>query len=137
MEPPPKTPSILPTLRPLFSPCAFSLTPNETQKHLQTPSFGRTKPNVHTPFCRNISTSLRSIRGSGTFFLMNAHNALVIARRLALPLMPVTFARAADCVTGLKRPTPFFFMAAALFLPAAWVARVGESSDTCVKTETS
>merc|ERR1739848_118872 len=76
MEPPPKTPSILPTLRPLFSP----------------------------------------------FFLMYAQSALVIARRLALPLMPVTFARAADCVTGLKRPTPFFFMAAALFLPAAFMA---------------
>ena len=90
-----------------------------------------------TPFGRNISTFLQSIRGSGTFFLMYAHTALVIVPRVALPLMPVTFARAADCVTGLKRPTPFFFMAAALFLPAAWVARVGESSDTCVKTETS
>merc|ERR1711959_572666 len=71
-----KTPSILPTLRPLFSP----------------------------------------------FFLMYAHTALVIATRLALPLMPVTFARAADCDTGLKRPEPFFFMAAALFLPAAFMA---------------
>merc|ERR1711959_197957 len=50
---------------------------------------------------------------------MYAHTALVIATRLALPLMPVTFARAADCDTGLKRPAPFFFMAAALFLPAA------------------
>ena len=48
MEPPPKTPSILPTLRPLFSPYAFSLTLSETQKHLKTPSFGRTTPNVRT-----------------------------------------------------------------------------------------
>merc|ERR1739848_895287 len=70
MEPPPKTPSILPTLRPLFSP----------------------------------------------FFLMYAQSALVIARRLALPLMPVTFARAADCVTGLKRPTALFLPAALFFL---------------------
>jgi len=89
------------------------------------------------PFCRNISTSLQSIRGSGTFFLMYAHTALVIVPRVALPLMPVTFARAAEHDTGLKRPVPFFFCAAAFFLPAAWVARVGESSEPCVRAETS
>ena len=119
MEPPPKTPSILPTLRPLFSPYAFSLTLSETQKHLKTPSFGRTTPNVRTVLQRNISTSLQSIRGSGTFFLMYAHTALVIAKRVALPVMPVTFARAAEHDTGLKRPLPAFFMAAARALPAA------------------
>merc|ERR1712093_531724 len=36
--------------------------------------------------------------------------------------MPVTFARAADCDTGLKRPEPFFLMAAPRFLPAAPMA---------------
>merc|ERR1719393_1149477 len=36
--------------------------------------------------------------------------------------MPVTFARVAESVTGLKRPLPAFFIAAARFLPAAVLA---------------
>ena len=76
IEPPPKMPSILPTLRPLFSPSAFSLTLRETQKHLKFKkclkrgtSAGRHR--MCTPLCRNMSTLLNQIlRGSGTFFLM-------------------------------------------------------------------
>ena len=74
------------------------------------------------PFCRNISTSLQSIRGSGTFFLMYAHTALVIWPRVDLPLMPVIAERAAEHDTGLKRPTPLFFCAAAARFPPAWMA---------------
>ena len=64
-------------------------------------------------------------------FLLN--HALVMVPRVALPLMPVIFESAAEHDTGLKRPVPFFFCAAAFFLPAAWVARVGESSEPCVE----
>merc|ERR1719482_1223541 len=53
------------------------------------------------------------------FFLMYAHTALVIWPRVDLPLMPVIAERAAEHDTGLKRPMPFFFCAAAVFLPAA------------------
>ena len=73
----------------------------------------------------------------GRAHLMYAHTALVMVPRVALPLMPVIFESAAEHDTGLKRPVPFFFCAAAFFLPAAWVARVGESSEPCVRAETS
>merc|ERR1712046_355993 len=53
------------------------------------------------------------------FFLMYTQSALKTAGRLALPEMPVTFARAEDSVTGLKSPLPAFFALAAFFLPAA------------------
>merc|ERR1719504_613738 len=53
------------------------------------------------------------------FFLMCTHSALNTWPRVVLPLMPVTFDRAAESVTGLKMPLPDFFCLAAFFLPAA------------------
>merc|ERR1711977_557103 len=53
---------------------------------------------------------------------MYAQTALVMVPRVALPLMPVIFESAAEHDTGLKRPVPFFFCAAAFFLPAAIMA---------------
>ena len=67
---------------------------------------------------------------------MYAHTALVIWPRVDLPLMPVIAERAAEHDTGLKRPMPFFFCAAAVFLLAAWVARIGESSEPRPRTDT-
>merc|ERR1712159_646182 len=56
------------------------------------------------------------------FFLMCAHSALKIWPRVDLPLMPVTAERTAEHDTGLKRPTPFFFCAAAARFPPALLA---------------
>merc|ERR1711977_534154 len=53
---------------------------------------------------------------------MYAQTALVMVPRVALPLMPAIFESAAEHDTGLKRPVPFFFCAAAFFLPAAIMA---------------
>ena len=60
---------------------------------------------------------------------MCTQTAFVTWPRVVLPLMPVIAERAAETDTGLKRPTPFFFCAAAVFLLAAWVARIGESTE--------
>merc|ERR1712159_670369 len=55
------------------------------------------------------------------FFLMYPQSAFVTSTRDILAL-PQTAARSADSVLVAKSPTPFFFIAAALFLPAAFIA---------------
>merc|ERR1719456_1841730 len=52
------------------------------------------------------------------FFLMYAQSAFVTSVR-AILFLPQIAARSADSVLVAKSPTPFFFIAAALFLPAA------------------
>merc|ERR1712196_551976 len=52
------------------------------------------------------------------FFLMYPQSAFVTSKRDIL-VLPQTAARSADSVLVAKSPTPFFFIAAALFLPAA------------------
>merc|ERR1712224_731921 len=52
---------------------------------------------------------------------MYPQSAFVTSTRDILAL-PQTAARSADSVLVAKSPTPFFFIAAALFLPAAFIA---------------
>merc|ERR1719152_80499 len=55
------------------------------------------------------------------FFLMYAHIALVTSVR-GIFGFPQIAARSFDRVFGAKMPSPFFFMSAARFAPAAFVA---------------
>merc|ERR1711869_184166 len=52
---------------------------------------------------------------------MYAQSAFVTSVR-AILFLPQIAARSADSVLTAKSPTPFFFIAAALFLPAAFIA---------------